>query len=165
MARKFKLKVTKRFTKQRLSEIEDVRKKSGLTPETLLDKARSTRSSLHDLFEWDDSIAGRKYRKWQSRYFVNKIKVIYKGREFDAYESIEPLVIQVSDKEVEKTTSEYTILPEIVENKELSSQMIETGKEDIIRWARKYSIYKYDGFKSIIKLIFKLEKKWESQKQ
>lgn len=38
--------------------------------EQVLDKARSEDTELHKCFEWDDGIAGEKYRLWQARNVI-----------------------------------------------------------------------------------------------
>lgn len=46
-----------------------------LTPEDVLDFARPEDSPLHSYFEWDDSIAGEKYRYRQAAGLITKVKV------------------------------------------------------------------------------------------
>jgi len=59
------------------SELEVIRKKSGdITPQEVVEKARSKRSSMHRSFEWDDSVAGEKYRDEQARKLIRSIEVI-----------------------------------------------------------------------------------------
>jgi hypothetical protein len=47
------------------------------TPQALIDEAASSNHPLHRHFEWDDSIAGPKYRLQQARQLLNKVKVSY----------------------------------------------------------------------------------------
>jgi hypothetical protein len=46
-----------------------------LTPEAVLDFARPDDSPLHSYFEWDDSVAGEKYRYRQAQGLITKVKV------------------------------------------------------------------------------------------
>lgn len=46
-----------------------------LTPEAVLDYARPDDSPLHTYFEWDDSVAGEKYRYRQAQGLITKVKV------------------------------------------------------------------------------------------
>jgi hypothetical protein len=56
-----------------------------LTPEAVVEEARPADSDLHSRFEWDDSIAGPKYRLQQARELIRSVRVTYavdnEGRE------------------------------------------------------------------------------------
>lgn len=41
-----------------------------LTPKTFVSAARDVRSPLHAMFEWDDEIAGERYREDQARFWI-----------------------------------------------------------------------------------------------
>ena len=47
----------------------------GLTPKTLLDVAKSPKSTLHCYFEWDDTEAAQKYREYQAYELIRRVKV------------------------------------------------------------------------------------------
>ena len=56
----------------------DLREKQGyLTPRVVVDDARPPTSQLHDRFEWDDSVAGEKYRLDQARDLIRSVKITY----------------------------------------------------------------------------------------
>lgn len=46
-----------------------------LTPEEVIRLARSPESILHPLFEWDDSVAARKYRVDQARTLISSFEI------------------------------------------------------------------------------------------
>lgn len=46
-----------------------------LTPELVVDAARPAESPLHDLFEWDDSVAGERWRREQARHLIIQCRV------------------------------------------------------------------------------------------
>lgn len=48
-----------------------------LTPESVVDRARDQRSPLHDRFEWDDSVAGEKYRRQQASELIRSVQWKY----------------------------------------------------------------------------------------
>lgn len=57
-------------------ELERLYNKHDLvTAEILLDAARDEDSPLHNLYEWDDSIAAEKWRKHQSRTILYSLRV------------------------------------------------------------------------------------------
>lgn len=47
----------------------------GLTPEAVVADARNPKSPLHKEFEWDDSIAGQKFRLHQARELIKRVRV------------------------------------------------------------------------------------------
>ena len=49
--------------------------KSSLTPEAVLDRARTSNSTLHGHFEWDDGIAAEKHRLGQAGELIRSIVV------------------------------------------------------------------------------------------
>lgn len=51
--------------------------RGSLTPAILVDEARATDHPLHDRFEWDDAIAGEKYRLVQARHIIRSVRIEY----------------------------------------------------------------------------------------
>jgi len=57
-------------------EFEKIEKKYGkVTSELLLQNAEPTESPLHELFEWDDAVAGHKYRLSQATNIIINLAV------------------------------------------------------------------------------------------
>lgn len=59
-------------------QLDKVRADYGrLTPSIVVDAARQEGDpyGIHDRFEWDDSVAGEAYRKWQARQLMSIIRV------------------------------------------------------------------------------------------
>lgn len=46
-----------------------------LTPQLVVEVARDPANPLHDRFEWDDSVAGEKYRLSQARQLIRSVRV------------------------------------------------------------------------------------------
>ena len=58
-------------------ELEKIREKHGrLDAEVIVAEARSKKSPLHEIFEWNDSIAAKKYREEQARLLCRSVVVI-----------------------------------------------------------------------------------------
>jgi hypothetical protein len=53
------------------------RKRGELTPQSVVDEARPDGAPLHSRFEWDDSIAGEKYRIVQAQHLIRAVKIEY----------------------------------------------------------------------------------------
>lgn len=54
---------------------EQLERMNKLTPANLVDVSRSADAPLHDEFEWDDAIAGEKYRESQAQYLIRVITI------------------------------------------------------------------------------------------
>lgn len=69
-------------------ELERIYKEQGgqLTPNALVTSARAEDSPLHSYFEWDDSIAGEKYREWQARQLIRV--VVLEGDNVPAFHNV-----------------------------------------------------------------------------
>lgn len=64
----------------------------GLTPSLVLEAAASPTSSLHDHFEWNDSLAASQWRLTQARQLISKVRIRIESRpevRVRAYVSIE----------------------------------------------------------------------------
>jgi len=59
-------------------ELERIREENGgqLRPEGVVDAARDPQSLLHPCFEWDDAVAGEKYRREQASNLIRSIRVL-----------------------------------------------------------------------------------------
>lgn len=68
--------VTGFYSKFDANEVgKELEKIENLTPENVIDVARDENNIMHDMFEWDDSIAGEKYRKQQASHIISNIHV------------------------------------------------------------------------------------------
>lgn len=58
------------------AEFEKIEKEHGkITSQFVLDSARDTDSPIHSMFEWDNAIAGEKYRLHQATTIILSLKV------------------------------------------------------------------------------------------
>jgi len=48
-----------------------------LTPKVVVEAARDPRNPLHNKFEWDDSVAGQKYREAQAQELIRSVRISY----------------------------------------------------------------------------------------
>ena len=58
------------------------------TPHKLLEYAKSKKSSIHHLFEWDDGKAAHQYRLWQARHYFLSIELVTNNGGVKALHSI-----------------------------------------------------------------------------
>ena len=147
-----KYKLTKKITKERINEILKIKEREGLTAETLVSTARNKKSSLHDLFEWNDTIAGEKWRLQQARVLINEIKITINTQDYYAFENIK---LDVSEDSIR----EYKPMQEIMETQEWRDQIIKAAMSNLIYWKSKYSHYNFEEFSNVISEIQKIEDK------
>lgn len=123
--------------------LEKIRAKNGgyLRPINVLSDARSEKSPLHNVFEWDDSAAGEKYRLQQASEILRSI------------EKIEVRVINGKDRDFRERA--YLSVPvENADSKRVYMEAIEVmqsprRREDFLRealnlaeqWRRNYERY------------------------
>lgn len=81
--------------------LQELAKKNGneLTPKNVVDAARSKESVLHKAFEWDDKVAGDKYRLMQARVLINNVRVVIEGEKKQAFFNAR---VEIKGKAVQK---------------------------------------------------------------
>lgn len=61
--------------------MEELERTVGLTTKNLVDASRPEDAPLHKDFEWDDAIAGEKYREVQAGKMITSLKIVLKQEE------------------------------------------------------------------------------------
>lgn len=129
---------------QRYGEfIWELKEENGdvLRPSFVVEKAKPKSSPIHDFFEWDDNIAGQKYREWQARYLLGEIELVTviddKEERIRAFHNI-----IVENQETNEKIRGYVTLDEIRENQNYLDIVLENAKREIVGWERRYSQYK-----------------------
>lgn len=64
------------YLREQLQAIYEERGK--LTPKSVVDAARPKSHPLHSRFEWNDKVAGERYREVQARDLIQSVKITYK---------------------------------------------------------------------------------------
>lgn len=59
-----------------LSTLEQLREDGAVGPEQLVERAKPVESPIHNLFEWDDTAAGEKYRLEQARLYIARVEYV-----------------------------------------------------------------------------------------
>lgn len=106
------------------TELERLRKKRGgeYTPEDVVEAARSKRSSMHKLFEWDDTEAARQHRVTQAGTLLRSLQVVYVDMPKEPRRAYEIRYKERKTDKKEKLTL-YTTTEEIVKD-ERSREML-----------------------------------------
>jgi len=159
---KLKYKVTEKFTEEVISEILEIKDKKGLTASTLLESAKKKKSKLYDMFEWEDSIAGEKWRLHQARLLINEVKIIVEDKEMYAFENIS---VSVDSKEgIENSRErEYKPIIEIMNNEDYRKQLVSRALEEVNYWKERHS--ELSELVPIFNSIKNFEEKWQKKKK
>lgn len=117
-------------------ELEDIKQKGNLTPDRIVDRAKNSKSILHQYFDWDDTEAAEKWRLQQARQITNHIieVVSIRGEEVEerAYFSVTAKNDEVS----------YVSLSEAITTPSYKKQLLkdmETTLENLLRIIKLFS--------------------------
>lgn len=146
---KTQYKTTDRINKKVIKEILKVEKTQGLTAWTLLEQAKEKDNPLHDLFEWDNSVAAEKYRLVQARIIINEIKIMVEDKVMYGFENVTVKVSETDSKRV------YQPINDIMDNEETRNQILLRGIQAQKYWKQQYS--NLIEFKGIVKEIERVE--------
>lgn len=124
-------------------ELEEIEKEKGsLTRVDVLEKAKNPRTELNKCFEWDDSIAGEKWRLQQASFILTSISV--------KTEEIEPTRYYVNVKTVDEEKI-FKNIKAVIQNEEEYNQLLERAKNEFINYKQKYEkMINKDSFKNMI---------------
>jgi hypothetical protein len=145
---------------QKIGEMaEQLAKKKNLTgaklvtPAMLIEAAKPARSPIHNLFEWDDKKAAGNYRIKQAQNLLNhlEIEVVIEGKlvQMKAFHHVS---VEVDDDEM---VGGYSHTRTVSLDVELSEQVIDKAKQQLIRWKERYAQYRsvFSGVMAEIELL------------
>lgn len=114
--------------------LEKIRTRRGkITAQTVLKEARNPKHVLHEQFEWDDSVAGEKYRLAQAGTIIRAVVVSFPEVEEDARAFL-PVSVQISEDRVERR---YEPLAIVLGDSELHAQVLTEVRSGITALRKK----------------------------
>lgn len=119
--------------------IERIKKRTGkqiVTPKEIVQDARDSTSPYHNLFTWDDSIAGEKYREEEARLILRSIVEV---RIVAGVQKDVRTFVNIISEEGERG---YATLSEIEFKPQLMNQVIVDALEEAKRWKERWHTYK-----------------------
>ena len=139
------------------AELENLEKRYNgmLTPKDIVREASSSRSPLHNWFDWSDNEASEKWRLHQARVLMGKIKVtiMFEGttKEYRKY-----LNVNVKGEQGRF----YVPTSNILKNPDMKEQVLKKALQEVTYWERAYADYQEleDIFKGITKTKKKLRR-------
>lgn len=129
---------------------ENLRKGSGLSPQSLLDASRPKDAVLHDEFEWDDSVAAEEYRLRQAGHIIRCIVVIHE-KPIDGAKKEEAVQVRVyhptHNTEDEKRGT-YENIAVIAKNTGMKARLMQDCLREL-KWMQN----KYSTLKEVVNLL------------
>lgn len=117
------------------NELDDLRNSLGkdYTPSDIVQKAKDENSEMHSCFEWDDSIAGEKYRESQARNML-RLLVITKEDKGETKKTNIRVVVSTG-----KRDNTYTPTKLIVKKQDEYEALLERAMSELRAFKQKYS--------------------------
>lgn len=132
-------------------ELEKLEILGEVTTDTLLSYARNNpESETYKCFEWDDSIAGEKYRRYQATHVLTSIAVKIKE------EPVKTQRVYFSVKTSSDDTRKFKNIKEVLKNDEEYQQVVDKAKKEFLSCKEKYEeIVERDDLKDVIFEIYR----------
>ena len=100
-----------------------------VTPANVLEKARNKRTELHKCFEWDDSIAGEKYRLIQARDVI---------RHFVIYTPDEDNLPKIRSYQISTECTRYEPTRMFLQNPDEYTELLKRAKNELEAFKQRY---------------------------
>lgn len=111
--------------------MEEFSKLPEVTAKNVVDIARAEDAPLHREFEWDDSIAGERWREEQARTLIRHIVIVQEEKpQTEPVRAFCHLTVE---------SSVYTPTEVILRSASMTEQMLDQAKRELKAFRRKYS--------------------------
>lgn len=117
-----------------INELKSIAKKHKgvLRPEVVVEYARNKNNPLHNYFEWDDSVAGERYRLWQARQLIVSV-------EYEPSANKKPVNVFVSLTS-DRQKGGYRLMEEVLDDKQYRSILLKDALNEMQLFQEKYKI-------------------------
>ena len=119
--------------------LSEIQKKEGIiTPVIIVKKAKAKKSVLHNYFEWDNSIAGQKYRIHQARSLINhiEVKIIRENKPDEKIKMFHNIKVVPESKD-----RGYVSLQAVLDSPDYHNQVIAQALLEVTSWHHRYKQY------------------------
>ena len=125
---------------------EGLNKGVGLTAKNLVDASREEGSLLHDEFEWNDAVAGEKYREEQARKIIINLAVTVEDKEGG---------VERAYVSIDRGSKSYESITTVLADTEKTTALLDLALRDLQAFKQKYARLKEltGVFREIDKLI------------
>lgn len=122
-----------------------------LQPEVVVEEARPKESPLHSRFEWDNTVAGQRYRIWQARQLIAVMVEVLPG----ISENVSVFVSLTTDRKQEG--GGYRVMTTVISDAEMRKRMLADAIAELRLFQQKYARLK--ELAGLFGIIRKLTKK------
>lgn len=137
--------------------LEEITENNGgeLTPHLVVKEAKDKNSPLHEVFEWDNSIAGERFRVQQARELIScvivEVKFDHTSRDQKAFFSVK------NTNENRESSRVYVTLNRVLTEPDLRKNVIADALREVEGWRIRYNQYVELG--NIFKVIESTKRK------
>jgi hypothetical protein len=110
-------------------ELEKIEQNGDLNTEAIVEYARNPKTTLNKMFEWDNTIAGEKYRIIQASRIITNIQVDYIGKDEDGDEK--PKQVRAFVKTTKKTKESYQNIEAVVSDAGKYAMLLEKAYKEL----------------------------------
>lgn len=113
-----------------------------LDPEFVVKMSEPEDAPLHDELEWDDSVAGHKFRVEQMRYITRSIEVVRdeeNGPTTRAYEAVRVEIGESEESEMPATRKVYLRTEDMLADPAMREALLQQAVRDAQAFQRKYA--------------------------
>lgn len=107
------------------------------TPDAFVDAVSAEDHPLHDLFEWDDSVAARAWREHQARALIGRYQITISGQRTPAY-----VHVQITGDNGARREG-YVSVEQAMANAQLREQVFSEARAGLQGWARRLSAFEH----------------------
>lgn len=120
------------------AECERIEKENGsVTCEKLVDSARDVSSACHNLFEWNDAVAGEKWRLQQAKTVLCCLKVEVINKEDNEPKQIKAFV----NTNPTNSKAKYYSMKNVMSDSYLMASAVERAKRELKMFMDKYNTF------------------------
>lgn len=148
-------------TAQQVGEIIEgiMTQKGYVKPSDIIEVAKDPDNLLHKYFEWDNGVAGNKWRESQARRLLATISIEVISPQRDGTVMSTKAFANIKDGEVNEfgKNNRYVFIEEVFSKENYKQQMVDSALREIKYWRDRYK--EFSQFTPIVKAIDKVVKK------
>lgn len=107
---------------------EEVSSLDEITPQNVLNLARNENSVIHNDFEWNDTVAGERYRLIQARKMIQNFVIVQQDSEAEPVRALQ----------ISTTVNEYKPVEIILRNEDEYQSLLKRALAELEAFERRY---------------------------
>lgn len=130
------------------TELATIYQRDGaVTPAAVVAAAREEEAPLHPAFEWDDVVAGERYRETQAEHMMRMLTVVYRKPDGAPTEPTRYLVkvkgaaddaVESDEVDLALAPRNYVPIQRVMDQTELRQRFVRQAYGELVAWRRRY---------------------------